>query len=117
FGLRGIINFSHGALYMLAAYIALTVSQAASFWVALIITPIGLGVVGVLLDRYGIRYLSGRGYLDFILLTFGLTFVLTGVVQAVWGTQPQAISPPSGLDSSVDILGLRYPTYRLFVIV
>lgn len=117
FGLRGIINFAHGALYMLAAYIGLTVSTATSFWVALVVTPVGLGLLGVLLDRYGVRYLSSRGYLDFILLTFGLTFVVTGVVQTAWGTQPRAMTPPALLTGSTTILGSSYPIYRLFVIV
>lgn len=117
FGLRGIINFAHGALYMFAAYIGLTITQHTSFWVALIVTPIGLGILGIVLDRYGIRYLSGRGYLDFILLTFGLTFVLTGIVQTGWGTQPRAISPPAILNGSTDVLGSSYPIYRLFVII
>lgn len=117
FGLRGIINFAHGAIYMVAAYIGLTLTEHLSFWAALLVTPLAFGVVAVLLDRYGIRALADRSYLDFILLTFGLTFVLTGLAQTVWGTRPQAIPPPSGLAGSTEVLGANYPTYRLFVIV
>jgi branched-chain amino acid transport system permease protein len=117
FGLRDVVNFAHGALYMLGAYVGLTVSNLAGFWVALIVTPIVFAILGIVLDRYGIRYLGDRDHTETILITYGLTFVLTGLVQVVWGTASRTLSPPPLLDGSVHIAGSTYPSYRLFVIV
>jgi branched-chain amino acid transport system permease protein len=117
FGLRDVVNFAHGALYMLGAYVGFTISGLTNFWVALIATPLVFAALGVLLDRYGIRYLAGRDHLDMILITFGLTFVLTGLVQTGWGTQPRSLSPPYPLAGSISILGTSYPTYRVFLII
>jgi branched-chain amino acid transport system permease protein len=116
FGLRNVVNFAHGALYMLGAYIGLTVAGWTSFWVAIVVAPVALAVIGVLLDRFGLRRLSRRHATDMVLLTYGLTFVITGIVQAIWGTAPRSLSAPAGLTGSTSILGTEYPSYRLFVI-
>ncbi|MBZ5738434.1 branched-chain amino acid ABC transporter permease [Nocardioides mangrovi] len=116
FGLRGVVNFAHGAVYMLAAYVAMSLSGRTSFWVALVVVPVVLAVAGLLVDRFGLRYLVGRSPLDMVLLTFGLTFVIADVVQSVWGTQAYTIDPPSVLAGSTDLGFATYPTYRLFVI-
>lgn len=117
FGLRGVVNFAHGALYMLAAYVALSVSERTSFWVALLAVPVLLAAAGLLVDRYGLRFLVDRSPLDMVLLTFGITFVVADVVQTVWGTQARTIDPPEVLAGSTDLGFATYPTYRLFVIV
>jgi branched-chain amino acid transport system permease protein len=116
FGLRGVVNFAHGAVYMLAAYVAMSLSDRTSFWVALVAVPVLLALAGLLLDRFGLRFLVGRSPLDMVLLTFGITFVVADVVQTVWGTQAHTIDPPSVLAGSTDLGVATYPTYRLFVI-
>lgn len=117
FGLRGVVNFAHGAIYMLAAYVAFSVSDRTSFWVALLVVPVLLAGAGLLVDRFGLRFLVGRSPLDMVLLTFGITFVIADVVQTVWGTQARTIDPPEVLAGSTDLGFATYPTYRLFVIV
>jgi branched-chain amino acid transport system permease protein len=117
FGLRGVVNFAHGAFYMLAAYLAMTISGAVNFWVALIVTPLLMALLGVLLDRFGLRYLEGRPALDLVLLTFAVALVIGDIVLSVWGSRPYSISPPPGLQGSLDIFGTSYPTYRLVVVV
>ncbi|GAA1529904.1 branched-chain amino acid ABC transporter permease [Nocardioides humi] len=116
FGLRGVVNFAHGAIYMLAAYVALSISDRTSFWVALVTVPILLAVAGLLVDRFGLRFLVGRSPLDMVLLTFGITFVVADVVQTFWGTHARTIDPPRVLAGSTDLGFATYPTYRLFVI-
>jgi len=116
FGLRGVVNFAHGAIYMLAAYVAFSVSDRTSFWIALVSVPVLMAVAGLLVDRFGLRYLVGRSPLDMVLLTFGITFVVADLVQSVWGTQARTIDPPSVLAGSTDLGVATYPTYRLFVI-
>lgn len=117
FGLRGVVNFAHGAIYMLAAYVALSISDRTSFWIALVTVPLLLAVAGLLIDRYGLRFLVGRSPLDMVLLTFGITFVVADVVQTVWGTEARTIDPPAVLAGTTDLGFATYPTYRLFVIV
>lgn len=116
FGLRGIVNFAHGALYMLAAYVSYSL-VAYSFWLALVVTPLLFAAAGVLVDRLAIRPLAGRSDLEWVLLTFGVTLIIADVVQAVWGLTGRTIAAPAGLDGSVALLGVEYPAYRLFVII
>lgn len=116
FGLRGVVNFAHGAIYMLAAYVALSISDRTSFWIALLTVPVLLAGAGLLIDRYGLRFLVGRSPLDMVLLTFGITFVVADVVQTVWGTEARTIDPPAVLAGTTDLGVATYPTYRLFVI-
>jgi len=116
FGLRGVINFAHGAIYMVAAYIGLTISTEANYWVALVGVPVIFGLIGLVADRWGLRYLTEREPMEIMLLTFGLTFVLSNVVTKFWGTQPRTLEPPSVLDGTIEIFGVAYPTYRYFLI-
>lgn len=116
FGLRGVVNFAHGAFYMLAAYLAFSIQDRIGFWAALIIVPLAFGILGVFLDRFGLRYFAHRNILDMLLLTFGLTYVISDVVQSGWGPQPKSVAAPTGLDGVTSVLGTAYPTYRLFLI-
>ncbi|WP_028654492.1 branched-chain amino acid ABC transporter permease [Nocardioides sp. J54] len=116
FGLRGVVNFAHGAIYMLAAYVAMAITDRTSFWLALVTVPVLLAAAGLLVDRFGLRHLSGRSPLDMVLLTFGITFVVADVIQTTWGTRAHTIDPPSALQGSTDLGLATYPTYRLFVI-
>lgn len=116
FGLRGVVNFAHGALYMLAAYVAFTISSETSFWVALVLTPVIFAIFGLLVDRYAIRFLADRPDLDWVLMTFGLTFVVAYIVETVWGLDGRTLAPPALLDGSVSLFGSSYPIYRLFLI-
>jgi len=117
FGLRGVVNFAHGAVYMLAAYVGLSISEHTSFWVALVAVPVIFAVAGVLVDRFGLRFLEHRTPLDMVLLTFGLTFIVADVVQTGWGTRARSIEPPDVLAGTSHLMGVTYPTYRLFVIL
>src|SRR5690606_41723904 len=76
YGLRRVVNFAHGSLYMLGAYIGYTVAVHAGFWVALIAAPLAMFLLGVLLDRYGLRLLRDYDPLSVILIRFGLTLIL-----------------------------------------
>lgn len=116
YGLRGVVNFAHGGLYMLGAYVAYSVSTATNFWLAIIVAPIALAAVGVFLDRFGLRYLSHRSPLELVLVTFGLTLLIHDLVHTVWGEQDRAAPVPAALQRSVTFLGATYPAYRLFLV-
>jgi branched-chain amino acid transport system permease protein len=117
FGLRDVMNFAHGAMFMLGAYLGYSVSGLLGFWAALVIVPILLGLLGVVFEYGAIRPLRTRSQMDVALLTFGLALVINQLVIKIWGTSPLALAPPPSLAGSTDLFGAPYPTYRLFLIV
>ena len=116
YGLRRVVNFAHGALYMLGAYIGYSVAMHSNFWVALVAAPAVMAVVGVLLDRYGFRLLQDREPLNVMLVTFGLLLILEDVVVAIWGKANYSLFTPELLNFQVSLLGNEVPAYRIGVI-
>jgi branched-chain amino acid transport system permease protein len=116
YGLRRVVNFAHGSLYMLGAYIGYSVALHSNFWVALLLAPVIMAVLGVLLDRYGFRLLQDRDPLTVVLVTFGLLLVIEDFVQTVWGKSNLSVPAPAALNFSVDLFGTPVPAYRIAVI-
>lgn len=116
FGLRDVMNFGHGAFYMLGAYLAFTVSAYVNYWAALVIVPIILGMVGVIFEIAALRPLQKRSHMDVALVTVGISFVIAAGIYQLWGTDPIRVDPPRALDWSVSLFGELYPVYRLFLI-
>jgi len=116
FGLMTVVNFAHGSLYMLGAYFGVfLLGLTKSFWVALVLAPLMAGVVGLLVERFLIRRLYGRGPDDPLLLTFGLSLVLVEAVKLVWGRIGLTLDPPRALSEAVNLGFMNFPVYRLFV--
>lgn len=117
FGMLGVINFAHGALYMLGAYIAFQASVTfGSFWPALILSPLCLALAGVAIERLTLRPLYPRAHEFQLLATFGLILVLEEVVRVVWGLDYRHLNPPPSLTGSVNLFGTDIAKYRLFII-
>lgn len=117
FGLMGVVNFAHGSFYMVGAYLGVVVvSVTGEFWLALIVAPLGVGVLGFLLERTMIRPLYGRDPLTHVLLTFGVAVVVSEAVEIIWGPRVQSLAVPAALSGSMGFLGIQYPTYRLVVL-
>jgi len=117
YGLMNFINLAHGTLYMLGAFIGLTiVRESNSFWVALLIAPVAIGFLGALLHILLLRRMQAVSPMKQVLVTFGLLFVGLDVVRYIWGDYSHAIDPPALFSKSVLIFGELYPSYRLFVI-
>ena len=115
-GLMDILNFTHGALYALGAYVGMVVvALTGSYWLALLFAFVIVAGVGAALEIVALRRLFGRDPLYYFLLTFGLTYVLTEIIRIVWGDEFQRLAAPAVLEGSVN-LGITFPTYRLFVI-
>lgn len=117
YGLRRVVNFAHGSLYMLGAYIGYSVAGFANFWAALVVVPLVMALFGVLLDRYGFRLLQDRDPLSVVLVTFGLLLVIEDFVQSVWGKSNLSVPAPAVLSTSIDLFGVPVPAYRIGVIV
>ena len=117
FGLMTVVNFAHGSLYMLGAYVGFFVlGYTKSFWAALVIAPLVVGVFGLVIERLLIRPLYGRGPDDPLLLTFGLSLVLVEAVKLVAGKLGLTLDPPAALAGAVDLGFMKFPAYRLFVL-
>jgi branched-chain amino acid transport system permease protein len=117
FGMLRVVNFAHGALFMIGAYAGLFIAErTGSFWWALLLAPIGVGVLGLLIERLLIRPLYGRSPDDPILLTFGLGYVLVEGVRMLFGSDGVPFSTPPGLVGVVNLGIGFFPLYRLFVI-
>jgi branched-chain amino acid transport system permease protein len=117
FGLMTVVNFSHGALYMLGAYVGFTLLRlTGSFAAALVLAPLLVGTLGLLIERFLIRRLYGRGPDDPLLLTFGLSLVVVETARLVWGKIGLTLDPPRALAGAVNLGFTYFPTYRLFVI-
>jgi branched-chain amino acid transport system permease protein len=117
FGLMTVVNFSHGALYMLGAYFGyVLLTKSGSFTVALVFAPLLVGALGLLMERFLVRPLYGRGPDDPLLLTFGLSLVIVEVARLIWGKIGLALDPPAAMSGAVNLGFTYFPTYRLFVI-
>ncbi len=117
FGLMTVVNFSHGALYMLGAYFGFVLlTRTGSFLAALVLAPLLVGVLGLAIERFLIRPLYGRGPDDPLLLTFGLSLVIVEVARIIWGKIGLTLDPPRALAGAVNLGFTYFPTYRLFVI-
>lgn len=117
FGMLGIVNFAHGALFMVGAYAGLWAAErTGNFWIALIVAPLLVGAFGMLIERLLIRPLYKRPIDDPLLLTFGLGYVLVEGVRMAFGTDGIPFATPPELSGVVNV-GIGYfPIYRLFVI-
>jgi len=119
FGLLNIVNFAHGALYMLGAFAAYFLAQYAGigYWGALIFAPILVGAVGVVIDRLLLRRLAGIDHLYGLLLTFGLALVIEGTFIKFFGASGIPYPTPSALEGGVNLGFMFLPYYRGWVVV
>ncbi len=116
FGIMRIINFAHGALYMLGAYLGFSLTLwSGSYWAGLAAAPVAVGGIGWLLEFLALRPLYRRDAGAFLLVTFGLALVLTESVRLAWGPDPQRLAIPPQLAATVSILDEPFPVYRLFL--
>ncbi len=117
FGLMNFINLAHGTLYMLGAYIGLSLVRATdSFWLAFALAPLAVAAVGAVFHVVLLRRMQAASPMRQVLATFGLIFVGLDSVRYIWGDYSHALAAPELLAGSVQVLGQTYPTYRLFVI-
>ena len=116
FGLRRIVNFAHGSLFMLGAYVGFSVAAMAGFWSAILAAAIVLALVGALLDITILQPLQREDPIVTVLVTFGLLLILEDFAQFVWGKDFLKMPVPSIFSGSVLIFGESFPVYRLVVI-
>ena len=118
FGLLNVINFSHGAMFMLGAIVTWMAGQyfGINYWVMLLLSPIVVGLVGIVIERLLLRHLYQLDHLYGLLLTFGLTLFIEGVLRSIYGASGLAYSAPELLSGSVDLGFMVLPNYRAWVV-
>ena len=116
FGIMRIVNFAHGAFFMLGAYVGWSaVHLTGNFWVALIAAPILVGGFGAAFEMGILRRLYGRDGHAFLMVTFGLTLVMAEAIRLLWGVEALPVPMPTSLSDIVFILDEPFPIYRLFL--
>src|SRR6201995_5750230 len=117
FGMLTVVNFAHGAFYMVGAYVGVYILMlGGNFWICLIAVPLAVGLLGLAVERVLIRPLYGRGIDYPLLLTFGLSYVMVELVRIVFGKTGIPFYTPEILQGAVNIGVGYFPLYRLFVI-
>jgi branched-chain amino acid transport system permease protein len=117
FGMLTVVNFAHGAFFMVGAFLGIYFQTlTGSFALSLVITPLVVGSVGMLSERFLVRPLYGRGIDYPLLLTFGLSYVLIELMRVLFGIEGLPSSTPAALRGSVDLGIGRFPLYRLVLI-
>src|SRR6266571_3671019 len=118
FGMLNIINFAHGALYMMGAFCAYFLLSVAGigYWPALIIAPIAVGIFGMILERTMLQWLSGLDHLYGLLLTFGLALIIQGVFQNYFGSSGLPYSIPDELKGGMNLGFMFLPIYLGWVL-
>jgi branched-chain amino acid transport system permease protein len=116
FGLLDVLNLAHCTLYMIGAYVGVSlVGWLDSFWIALIVAPIAVTALGAALYGLLLQRLGGNHLIQ-ALVTFGLLFIGYDLARIVWGVDMHRVAEPALFNTSLPVFGQKYPAYRLFVI-
>jgi len=116
FGLMRIANLTHGAYYMLGAYIGVSILKVIpNLWLAALLGGLAVALLGGLVERFILRKLAGNE-LGQVLVTLGFAYIIADFCLVVWGGDPIPVPTPEGLDSPIEIGGFMFPAYRLAVV-
>lgn len=117
FGMLTVVNFAHGAFFMVGAFMGVYfLGLTGSFWFSLLLTPLAVGALGLVVERFLVRPLYGRGIDYPLLLTFGLSYVLVEAMRVLFGIEGVPTSTPESLRGAVNLGFGFFPLYRLFLI-
>jgi len=118
YGLSRVMNLAHGSLYALGAYAGYTlVSIGLNFFVALLIAPIIIAILGLIIERTIIAPMRKRSIVYTLILTYGLMFFLDGLIKYFWGNEPRFIELPAFMRQTVPIFGTHYPVFRIVTLL
>jgi len=118
FGLLNVINFSHGALYMMGAFMAYigVTEYGLNYWMMLVLAPLAVGIFGIAVEKTMLRWLYKLDHLYGLLLTFGITLLLEGVFRSFFGVSGQTLSVPEQLQGATNLGFMILPNYRAWVV-
>jgi branched-chain amino acid transport system permease protein len=114
--MMGVLNFAHASMFMLGAYFSYQIGRYIGFWPALVVAPLLVGMLGALIERYGLRHVHKHGPVAEILFTFGLAYLIAEVVVMLWGRNPIENKVPAVIDFPAFVLfGTSYPFYKVLM--
>jgi len=119
FGLLNVINFAHGALYMLGAFFAwmgVTYFNL-NYWEVLVLSPLAVGIIGIIIERSFLRWLYKLDHLYGLLLTFGITLLIEGLFRSIYGVSGQLFDVPEALGGATNLGFMILPNYRAWVVL
>ena len=117
FGMLTVVNFAHGAFFMVGAFLGVYfLGVTGSFWFSLLLTPLAVGALGMVVEKFLVRPLYGRGIDYPLLLTFGLSYVMVEAMRVLFGIEGVPTSTPAALRGAVNLGFGFFPLYRLFLI-
>ncbi len=117
FSMMGVLNFAHASFYMLGAYFGFEFNRHFGFWPALVLAPVVVGLIGALVERYGLRRVHRYGHVPELLFTFGVAAVIQELVNMFWGKLPVDYPVPAVLNfTAFTLFGTSYPAYKLFML-
>jgi branched-subunit amino acid ABC-type transport system permease component len=118
YGLNRVMNLAHGSLYALGAYAGFTVvSLGGNYFLALLLAPVVVGVAGFVIDRVLIKPVRRRPMIDTLILTYGLMFVIDGLLKFFWGVETRFIKLPQFMTHSLSLGPASYPVFRLVILL
>ena len=118
FSMMGVLNFAHASFYMLGAYFGYQISRYVGYWPGLVLAPLLVGVIGALVERFGLRTVHKHGHVAELLFTFGLAFIIEELVQMIWGKIPVDYRVPEALNfSAFTLFETTYPAFRMFMLL
>jgi branched-chain amino acid transport system permease protein len=116
FGLMRIANLTHGVLYLLGGYLALTFVRAGgNFWLGVLLASVSMAILGVVIERVFLRRLRGQALAE-VLITVGIGFIIADFCLMTWGGDPLTIPAPGIVSGTLTIAGISYPRFRLFTL-
>jgi branched-chain amino acid transport system permease protein len=116
--MMGVLNFAHGALFMLGAYFSFSILRTTgNFWLSLLMAPLLVGGLGIVIERFFLRQVHKYGHASELLLTFGVAYVIEEIVKWIWGNEPVLVNIPESLAGSIAFFGIDYPAYRIFILL
>jgi branched-chain amino acid transport system permease protein len=117
-GFLGVLNFAHGALFLLGAYFTYSITQwGGDFWISLLLAPLGISLIAGVIELFLLRPLYRRHHIYTLLLTFGLILVIYDFIKIFWGTDVKTISVPKSLSGAVVLFGEIFPVSSIFIII
>ena len=122
FGVLGVLNFAHGSLYMIGAFLTYSIAtfcgqSAFGFWLALLLAPLGVALLSLVFERLLISHLYEREHLMLLLFTFSFALVCGDLVKLIWGSDYRSLSAPLFLQGYFLIAGFPFPRYNLFLLL
>ncbi len=118
FSMMGVLNFAHASFYMLGAYFAYQISTYMGFLPALVFAPLLVGVLGAVIERYGLRKAHKFGHVAELLFTFGLAFLVEEIVHLIWGKSSVDYKVPASMDGTLfTLFSTSFPIYKGFMML